>query len=248
MTVRILHITDTHILPNEGDTLKGVDTFKCFERVFDHIQRGQPYSAIIHTGDVVHDDINAYKRLAKRLKHYQKPIFACAGNHDSLLDMREALRPNVQCVHSTHIGEHWQVLFLHSPVEHSDHGHISEADLNWLNHWLSATPNKHTLIATHHHPISVGSGWMDDIKMDNGDALMATLARHPHVKGIVFGHVHQAFDALFKQIRILATPSTCIQFAPNQTEFGTDTQPAGYRILNLHDDGTFDTQVVRLKI
>lgn len=247
MTVRILQITDTHILPNEGDTLKNVDTFKAFERVFEHIQKGQAYSAILHTGDVAHDDIASYKRLAKKLKHYQKPIFACAGNHDNLLEMREAMRPNVQCVHSTNIGKHWQVLFLNSPVEHSDHGHITETDLTWLQGWLQSTPNKHTLIATHHHPIPVGSGWMDDIKIDNGEVLMQTLAQYQHVKGIVFGHVHQAFDTLYEHIRVLATPSTCIQFTPHQTEFGIDKQATGYRVLDLHDDGTFDTQVIRLK-
>lgn len=247
MTIRILQITDTHILPNEGDLLKNVDTFKTFERVFEHIQKGQAFNCILHTGDVTHDDIASYKRLAKKLKHYQKPIFACAGNHDDLMELREAMRPNVQCVHSTNIGEHWQILFLDSSVKDSDHGHIKDSDLIWLNNWLKSTPNKHTLIATHHHPIPVGSGWMDEIKIDNGEELMNTLAQYEQVKGVVFGHVHQEFDAMFKHIRILATPSTCIQFAPNQKEFGIDDKPAGYRAIDLHDDGTFDTQVIRLK-
>lgn len=46
-------------------------------------------------------------------------------------------------------------------------------------------------------------------------------------------------------MRLMATPSTCIQFAPGSNEFSIDGQAPGYRWIDLYPDGTLDTHVRR---
>jgi Icc protein len=44
-------------------------------------------------------------------------------------------------------------------------------------------------------------------------------------------------------IRILATPSTCSQFRPLSHDFAIDNAPPAYRRLDLHADGSIQTEV-----
>ena len=79
----------------------------------------------------------------------------------------------------------------------------------------------------------------------NGDALLALLSRY-NVSGYVFGHVHQVFDRCVDGVRLLASPSTCFQFAAGSSEFGIDPAQPGYRWLELGTDGTLSTSIGRL--
>jgi len=48
-------------------------------------------------------------------------------------------------------------------------------------------------------------------------------------------------------VRLLASPSTCVQFAPGSESFKVDDQPPGYRWLTLHTDGRIETGVSRVR-
>jgi Icc protein len=64
------------------------------------------------------------------------------------------------------------------------------------------------------------------------------------VRGIVWGHVHQALEGERAGVRLLATPSTCAQFAPGLDDFAIDSRPPAYRMLELLPDGSIVTEVV----
>jgi Icc protein len=64
------------------------------------------------------------------------------------------------------------------------------------------------------------------------------------VRGLVWGHVHQRYDALRNGVRLLATPSTCAQFLPRAEQFAVDRMPPAYRTLELKADGSITTEVV----
>ena len=67
------------------------------------------------------------------------------------------------------------------------------------------------------------------------------------MRAVVWGHVHQDFDAMRGPVRLLSTPSTCAQFKPGAEKFAVDTRPPGYRILELGVDGAIRTEVVWLE-
>ena len=48
-------------------------------------------------------------------------------------------------------------------------------------------------------------------------------------------------------VRLMCTPATSMQFVPRITEFAVDDRPPGYRVIDLHDDGSIATEVVWLE-
>jgi len=92
----------------------------------------------------------------------------------------------------------------------------------------------------------VGSEWIDQYIVRNADTFFKVLDRFPNVKAVVWGHVHQDFSSERKGVKLIATPSTCVQFKPNCNDFTVDTLMPGYRWFDLHDDGSFTTGVERV--
>jgi Icc protein len=92
----------------------------------------------------------------------------------------------------------------------------------------------------------MGSRWLDRVGLENAPEFLATIDRHPNVRAVVWGHVHQSYDALRKGVRLLATPSTCAQFLALADDFAVDPRPPAYRTLELRADGSLLTEVVWL--
>jgi len=87
---------------------------------------------------------------------------------------------------------------------------------------------------------------MEPIGLRNADELFAVLDAYPQVRAVLWGHIHQEFDQLRNGVRLLASPSTCVQFAPGSEEFQVDQEAPGYRWLRLHADGQLETGVSRV--
>ena len=109
---------------------------------------------------------------------------------------------------------------------------------------IASSDADHVLICLHHPPVKVGSAWLDSVGLDNGPQLLSELATDGRVRMALFGHVHQAYDAMHDGIRIVGTPSTCRQFLPASDEFAVDDRPPAYRRLSLQPDGDVDTEVI----
>jgi Icc protein len=92
----------------------------------------------------------------------------------------------------------------------------------------------------------VGSAWIDSQAVRDADEMFETLVRYKGVKGVLWGHVHQEVDYLYEGVRMLATPSTCIQFAKHSDDFKIDDLPPGYRSLRLLPSGEIETMVHRV--
>src|SRR5690625_5208287 len=67
-----------------------------------------------------------------------------------------------------------------------------------------------------------------------------------------WGHVHQAVDTVLAvgqprhQVRLMASPATCFQFAPASAQFALDPVDPAYRIIELAPDGSLTTQLQRV--
>lgn len=244
--MRLIQLSDCHLLADPAALTRDYNTHQSLRHTLEQIHQQDHADAFIFTGDISQDGSAAsYQHLNDLLTVLDKPVYALPGNHDNAPLMREQLR--AQCVHTADL-EHWQVLLLDSPVSGEAYGEISPADLNWLNLWLKTSIDKHTLIAVHHQPLPVGSQWTDEIMLQNGDQLLNILKGYSHVKGLIFGHVHQEFDRQFEHIRIMGCPSSCFQFQAGVDDFAVDESlKPGYRWLELEDDGTLHTGITRLE-
>ena len=101
----------------------------------------------------------------------------------------------------------------------------------------------YALVCLHHHPVPHGSAWLDELMLDNAEEFFAVLARHPGVRGLAWGHTHQPFEGMHGHIRLMGTPSTCMQFAQDADEFQVDDRPPAYRWIELGEDGSVETGV-----
>lgn len=245
--LRLLQITDTHFCSRPGDILEtGVDTDRSLRRILDTLHYHEHGTTdVIVTGDLAQDPVPvAYDRLRQALNGYPFNFHCLPGNHDDAETLLEVLPGgNVACP-KVLVRNDWVLLLLDSSVPNEPWGRLAETELALVDETLSRHPAPHALLFLHHHPVPVGSPWIDRIALRNADALFATLDRHAtKVRGVVFGHVHQAFEAERDAIRLISAPATCIQFAPQTDRLIVDDLPPGYRWLDLHADGRIETGV-----
>jgi Icc protein len=85
------------------------------------------------------------------------------------------------------------------------------------------------------------------VGLANAAEFLNLIDAHRNVRAVVWGHVHQNYDALRKGVRLLATPSTCAQFLPHADNFAVDRRPPAYRTFELRADGSLLTEVVWLE-
>lgn len=203
---------------------------------------------VLATGDLVQDETRAgYERFRELLGSLSLPVYCLPGNHDDPALMREVLSkaPFRFCGVAGHGA--WTLVMLNSCARGDDGGVLAPEDLDLLERTLAHDERAHCLIALHHQPVPMGSRWLDSVPLRNADEFLAICDRHPRLRGILWGHVHQASDRERRGVRLLSTPSTCAQFKPASATFALDTRPPGYRWLDLHEDGSIDSTVVWLE-
>ncbi|WP_018174904.1 MULTISPECIES: phosphodiesterase [unclassified Thioalkalivibrio] len=248
-TQRLIQISDTHLGRVPGPIRAGYpDSDTQLERILGALPREPAADALLLSGDLAEDPEPAtYARLARLLGSRREPMLALAGNHDDCQTLRTALEPETCQVHGERMLGPWKLIGLDSSTPGEAAGRLDASECERLEKSLSADPDRPTVVALHHPPVAIGSAWMDRLGLLDPDALFAVLDRHPQVRACLFGHIHQDFRARRGAIEFLGSPSTCVQFTPGSEEFAVDAAlDAGYRILDLHPDGRFDTQVVRV--
>ena len=229
--------------------MRGVNTYDTFRAVITHaMSESAPPDAIIATGDLVQDETRTgYERFRRALENYKIPVYCIPGNHDSPETMAEVLNdPPFQVGGSVQLDD-WSIILLNSFSSGDDGGRLSIPELERLHKTLALNDSSHTLICIHHHPVSMGSRWLDGVALRNPDDFFDIVEQFPQARGILWGHVHQASDRQRKGVRLMSTPSTCSQFRPNSDAFALDGKLPGYRWLELQSNGTIDTEVVWLE-
>ncbi len=244
-TVRLTQFTDLHLYGDEGGRLRGVNTLASLSMALEHACRGPwPPDALLVTGDLVQDDPAGYAHFRRLFGSFRFPVMCLPGNHDEPQAMRRELAraPFVTGGH-VDLGP-WRIVLLDSVIPGSAGGALSAASLVALDTVLGSAANLHALVCLHHQPVPVSSRWLDQVGLANAGEFLAVIDRHSNVRGVVWGHVHQSFDALRNGVRLLATPSTCAQFLPRVEKFAVDERPPAYRTLELKPDGSIVTEVV----
>jgi Icc protein len=241
--MEILQITDPHLYGNASGSLRGVETDSSLRSVLDEALSGEPdYAAILVTGDLVQDDPTGYLRFKSIFSALGVPVLCVPGNHDEPDAMRCSLAdaPFQYC--GAHVIGAWQFIMLNSYDPGHVGGRLSFDELTRLDAALGASP-RHALICLHHHPVDMGSRWLDNVGLANPEDFWRVIDAHSHVRGIAWGHVHQAYDGERRGVRLLGTPSTCAQFLPKSDRFAMDVSPPAYRRLRLLDDGVLTSNI-----
>ncbi len=247
-SVLLVQLTDSHLFANADGRLLGMDTADSLRRVVEQVLKEQPaIDLILATGDLSQDGSAAsYARFVELSAVIDAPARWIPGNHDDIPAMQAACVGTDLLEPVVDLGN-WRITLLDSSIPGAVPGYLQEPQLALLERALSEAPDRHHLICLHHHPVDIGCQWMAPIGLRNPDALFNLLQRFPQVRAVLWGHVHQTIDTQRGDLRLLASPSTCVQFTPGSEDFQADSAAPGYRWLRLHDDGRLDTGVSRVE-
>jgi 3',5'-cyclic AMP phosphodiesterase CpdA len=135
-------------------------------------------------------------------------------------------------------------------VPGQDPGRFGPRDLAWLDAMLGEEPERPTLLALHHTPLSTGLPGWDAINLDLAEieALGEVVARHSQLRVIVGGHLHRIAAARLAGCPVLSAPSTYLQALPDFNFEAEDVEMVGPPGFALHvlTDGVLSSQVEML--
>ncbi len=243
---RVLQLTDPHLMAQADGVLLGVNTRNSLQAVIDEVLKvhGQP-DLVLATGDLAQDSSEqAYHVFAEKLQAFPCPSAWLSGNHDHRVRLQE-VAALYGADHRHIVRNGWQFILLDSSVAGKVYGELADSELEFLEQTLMQHPELPALVALHHHPVDIGSDWMEKIGLRNREALWRVIERFPQVRILLCGHVHQELDKEVNGVRLLATPSTCIQFTSGSSRFAVEPLSPGYRWFELRPDGNFHTEVRR---
>lgn len=246
-SVLLVQLSDSHLFAEAAGRLLGMDTQDSLQRVIERVLQEQPQiDLMLASGDLSQDGSQAsYQRFRDMTAIIPAPARWFPGNHDEVPAMQAVCAGSDLLEPVIDLGN-WRVILLDSSIQGAVPGYLSDQQLGLLERALSEAPERHHLICLHHHPVSIGCKWMEPIGLRNPEALFAVLERFDQTRAVLWGHIHQELDQQRGPIRLLASPSTCVQFAPGSEEFQVDKTAPGYRWLRLFDDGRLETGVSRV--
>ncbi len=239
--MQIIQLTDTHLGRDEDFILAGLNTRRSLGDVLSAIrQLQQPSDLITVTGDIAaNGESGAYRLFSQIMSAQIAPFAWLPGNHDDFPLMKDLITQPFRPVVET---EHWQLLFLNTAVPNQVGGYLAAGEMELIQKQL-AENSKHIALFMHHPPIDIGCKWLDAQQVSNRHSLAQQVAASGRVRGIFTGHVHQSGEHQWHGCKVYTAPSTCVQFSPNSDEFSLSTNPPGYRIIQLLDDGNIETRV-----
>jgi 3',5'-cyclic-AMP phosphodiesterase len=245
--LRAVQITDSHLGERVGKRLLNLDTDRSLAAVLGLVRTQQPrIDILLATGDLSDQgSSSAYRRFLTATRDLGVHSRWLPGNHDDVAVMRKVLGDDGRMQRNLLLGN-WQIIMLDSAVPGEVGGYLAESELMALRACLQASPQHHALICLHHHALPVHCDWLDMQLVANAASLWSIVDEFPQVRAVLSGHVHQRSEIQRSGVRVLTSPSTCVQFAPNSADFRVDSEPPGYRWFDLHDDGRMETGVERV--
>ena len=242
----VLQISDTHLHAAADSRMRGVTTYATLLAVLEHAQRDRrwPADVIVATGDIVQDESRAgYERFRRSLEPLGVPVLSIPGNHDDPKLMAETLNSGAFQFGGELRRGPWSMILLSTFLAGEDAGGLGTARLVGLRKALAAHAGQHVIVYMHHHPLPMGSTWLDGVALRDAADFWRVIDANSHVKAVVCGHVHQASDRHRNNVRFMSTPSTCAQFLPGSEFFALDERPPGLRWIELKPDGEIETEV-----
>ena len=236
----LVQLSDPHIGATWGDGDPGAG----LRSVVDSVRRlpDRP-DAVLVSGDLA-DNAAAgeYEIVRELVGQLGAPVYVLPGNHDDRdalrrhFDLPGAMGTPVQ--YAVDLGP-LRLVVLDSTRPGEVRGELDADRLSWLDAALAGAPDRATLVALHHPPVSSGVPAWDALGLPPADrgALGEVLQRHPQVRRVAAGHIHRTMTADLFGRPVLAVPSTYVQarLSFNSEEIEISADPRGFAVHALLD-------------
>lgn len=244
--MKFIQISDTHLFADAGKRLLGVDTAASLQAVIELAAEEKDVAGILATGDISQDgSLKSYQRFDEMLRVLGLPVYWIPGNHDSSANFHRPSGDFPLATRTIIEAGKWRILLLDSVIPGDDEGHLAETELEYIEKNIH-DDGLHYMLVMHHQPVPCGCSWLDTMILDNSAEFISLISGKPGVRAVINGHIHQSNQRDISGISFISTPSTCFQFTPQTSQFSLDSCMPGYRRLLLQDNGSIDTEVVRV--
>ncbi len=229
-TLRILHLSDTH-LTGDGALHQGsVDTAAALDRVLAHAEGVPGVGLVVVSGDVSEDGSRAsyaavLERVGGWVERHGAALVAVPGNHDLREGFRQVLanghvlgeggvrlahtmeyHPPTVPVSGQSIVAGRRIVTVDTSVPGAGYGEVSEAALERLRTALAGDDAPHgSVVVLHHPPLPAPTALHDALRLQNpGDLAGAIGGSDVHV--VLGGHYHHHFAGSLAGVPVLVAP------------------------------------------
>lgn len=250
--LRFVHISDTHLSADPTYTLPEADHTPA-EGARELVRQinALPFTPdfVLHTGDIAADpDPQSYEAARAILNELRYPVYYLIGNHDdramlqrTMLDRAE-IKPSFDYEFEVN-GVQIVCLDSNGPAKFAG-GSLSTAQLEWVEGICKAPDPRPLVVAIHHNILPIGAPFWDDfMRLTNGEDLhRLLLAARPRLRGVFFGHVHQATETYRDGILYASVLSSWYQlrYPPGQSRIEEDRgADPGFSVVTVTRSQTF---------
>jgi len=208
-TLRILHLSDTHLY-GDGRLHYGlVDTLAALDRVLARAATLESIDLVVASGDLSDDGSQeSYRLLADRLEPWASErdarVVYAMGNHDIAAGFEQVLgaRETVTEV------DGFRIVTVDSVVPGAGYGRVDAAQLERLRSVLAEPSARGTILVLHHPPVPPTTGLFETLRLVDPDALI-DLCTAADVRLVLAGHYHHALvtEAGPRRIPVVVAPA-----------------------------------------
>lgn len=270
-TLRVLHLSDTH-LTGDGALHQGsVDTAAALEGVLARVDGVPGVGLVVVSGDVSEDgSAESYAVVRDRVggwaERHGAALVAVPGNHDLREGFRQVLanghvlgedgRPLVHTmeyhpptvpVSGQSVVAGRRIVTVDTSVPGAGYGEVSETSLERLRAALAGDAAPHgSIVVLHHPPLPAPTALHDALKLRNPGAL-ADAIRGTDVRVVLAGHYHHHFAGTLAGVPVLVAPGVA-----NDTDVtGSWSEESAYvdagaLVVDLAEDGSVWSTPVRV--
>lgn len=270
-TLRILHLSDTH-LTGDGALHQGsVDTTAALESVLARIDGVPGIGLVVVSGDVSEDGSpESYAALVERVggwaERHGAALVVVPGNHDLREGFRQVLtnghvlgeggrplmhtmeyHPPTVPVWGQSLVAGRRIVTVDTSVPGAGYGEISGASLDRLRAALDGDHAPHgSVVVLHHPPLPAPTALHEALRLRNPEAL-ADVIRGSDVRVVLAGHYHHHFAGALAGVPVLVAPGVA-----NDTDItGPYDEEAAYvdagaLIVDVAEDGSVWSTPVRV--
>jgi 3',5'-cyclic AMP phosphodiesterase CpdA len=214
--VKIIHLTDPHIVPS-GRRLHGLEPLDRLRECIDSINvRHSDALLCVITGDLTDGGtVEEYEAFQAALDDLKIPYRLLLGNHDDRAAFR-AVFADAHCDDSGFVQSaldvpSWgRLLFLDTVDSGQPNGRICASRLAWVKSRLAEVENEPVYVFMHHPLLPVGVRHFEGMCLADPEPLLACLRAHRGgIRHIFFGHVHLPVSGSWFGMPFTASRGTC---------------------------------------
>lgn len=268
--LRIAHITDLHLdsgSRQEEWTQICIDHLQSLDDRPDMIFNGGDTinDALDRSEESVTEQWGIWNRVEKEIA---LPVVHCIGNHDvwgiheARQDPRFAKAWAVQELNLENryydferAGWHFIVLDSTHPKEDGSWytAKLDKKQFQWLAAKLETIPSNRPVFIFSHIPILCAAAFFDGDNESSGDwqipgawvhidarRIVELFYNHPNVKLAISGHIHLLDEVVYNDVTYYCNGAV----SGNWWKGDYHQTPAGYAVINLYEDGTFNREYI----